>query len=533
MPDWPKSIFTIGASVLTVRTSRRLRRKNTAIPAQQEAFRGLVERLATTSFWKPAGIEARMTPDQFRSRLPLRKYDHFVSAINRMKHGEGNVLWPGQCLFFARPSGSTELSGTASTKCLPVTAEMLMHFRQAGMESLFYYAARIGKTRVFQGRHLFLGGPTTLIPLTEAKPLPAFSGDLSGIAERNLSASLAKHYYEPGPEIARMSDWKAKLEAIATRTRKLNITLLAGIPSWVVNFAHAMRTASGTDSLAVSNLQEIWPQLECLVHGGAPVTPFADELHRVLGATVNFHEVYPASEALIAAQDGESRAGLRLLAEAGVYYEFVPVEDFDESRLQTLGNKAIPLEDVRVGVDYTVVVTTPAGLCRYALGDMVRFISTEPPRLQWVGRASHQLASFGERLSEKELSDALIAICQRNGWTIVNFHVAPLFTNPLLGTTRGRHEWWVELRPGTTITPTGPQMAVELDLELQRTNSGYDTRRRSHHMEPPVVRLVMPGLFENWMRRHGKWGGQHKLLRCRNDRAVADQLAEIAQFAKD
>lgn len=532
MPAWPKSIFTIGASVLTARTARRLRVKSTAIPAQHEAFRGLVARLATTQFWKSAGVEAGMTQEHFRSRIPLRKYDDLSNSINRMKRGEANILWPGQCQFFATPSGAAGRAATGPSRSIPVTTEMLAHFRQAGMESLFYYAARIGKTGVFRGRHLFLGSSTALAPLPNTKPLPAFAGDLAGIAERNLPSSLEKHYYEPGTEIAQLSDWKAKIEAIAQRTRKLDLTLLAGIPSWVLNFAEAMRTFASRSGTPASNLREIWPHLECLVHGGAPVAPFIDELRRVLGPSVNFHEVYPSSEAFIAAQDGESRAGLRLMANAGVYYEFVPAEDFDEARLPTLGNKAVPLEDVRAGVDYAVVLTTPAGLCRYALGDVVRFTSTEPPRLQWIGRAGHQLTTFGERVLEKEFSDALIAICQRNGWTIVNFHVAPLFTNPLLGTKRGRHEWWVELRPGTTITPTGPQMAVELDLELQHTNASYDARRRGQ-LEAPVVRLVMPGLFEHWMRRHGKWSGQFKLLRCRNDRAVADQLAEIAQFAKD
>lgn len=532
MPAWPKSFFTIGAKGLAARTGRRLRRKNTAIPAQHEAFAGLVAKLANTSFWKPAGIEVGMTREQFRTRLPLRKYDDLANSINRMKRGEANVLWPARCDFFAVPSGSSGSASAAPTRLIPVTAEMLAHFRKAGTESLFYYAARIGKTGVFRGRHLFVGNSTALTPLTRTQAPLAFSGDLAGIAERNLSPSLEKHYYEPGAEIAHLTDWKAKIEAIAARTRKLDLTLLAGIPSWVLNFAEALRTSAGVGGKPISNLREIWPNLECLVHGGAPIAPFVEELRRVLGPSVNFHEVYPSSEAFIAAQDGENRAGLRLMADAGVYYEFVPAEDFDEARLPTLGSKAIPLEDVRTGVDYAVILTTPAGLCRYALGDVVRFVSTEPPRLQWVGRTAHQLTAFGERVLEKEFSDALIAICQRNGWTIVNFHVAPLFTNPLLGTTRGRHEWWVELRPGTTITPTGPQMAVELDLELQRSNPTYDAKRRAY-LEAPVVRLVMPGLFEHWMRRHGKWGGQYKLLRCRNDRTVADQLAEIAQFAKD
>jgi hypothetical protein len=167
------------------------------------------------------------------------------------------------------------------------------------------------------------------------------------------------------------------------------------------------------------------------------------------------------------------------------------------------------------------------------MGDVVRFIALEPPRLQYIGRTKLQLNSFGERVSEKDLTDALITLCRRNEWTIVNFHVAPLLINPLYGTTRGRHEWWVELKPGTTITPTGPQMAVELDMELQRSSPSYEAKRKGYGLESPIVRLVMPGLFEHWMRHQGKWSAQHKMPRCRSDREVADQLAQIAQFAKD
>jgi hypothetical protein len=533
MSVWPKSIFTIGASVLTARTARRLRRKDTAIPAQHRVLDGLVQRLAPTSFWQPAGLEAKMSYAQFKSRIPVRQYEDFAPAIDRMKAGEANVLWPGRCVFFAETSGTKSGPAPGAARYFPVTAEMRTHFGRAGMESLYYYAARVGNGRVFRGRHLFLGGSTALKPLLPANPLGACGGDLSGIAEFNLSSSIAKHFYEPGSAIAQLTDWPSRIDAIIRRTKGLDITLLAGIPSWVLHFAGALQTRSDQRETPVSHLQQIWPNLECLVHGGAPIAPFAEALRRLLGPTVNFHEVYFASEAFIAAQDAEARAGLRLMADAGVFYEFVPIDDFDETRPANLGGKAIPLEEVRLGVDYALLLTTPAGLCRYSLGDVVRFISIDPPRLQWIGRAAHQLTAFGERVIEKDVTDALIAICQRNGWTIVNFHVAPLFTYPFLGTIRGRHEWWVELRPGTMITPTGPQIAVELDIELQRTNPSYETKRKGHGLESPIVRLVMPGLFERWMRREGKWGGQHKVPRCRNDRAVADQLAALAQFAKD
>jgi hypothetical protein len=207
--------------------------------------------------------------------------------------------------------------------------------------------------------------------------------------------------------------------------------------------------------------------------------------------------------------------------------------DFDETRLSQLGAKAVPLEEVRTGVDYALLLTTPAGLSRYVIGDVVRFASTEPPRLIYVGRTKLQLGAFGEHVIEKEITDVLLGVCQRHGWQIVNFHVAPMFASSLTGQKRGRHEWWVELKAGTAETPTGPLMAAEIDVELRRSNDDYHTKRKGGGLEMPVVRLVIPGVFEHWMRQKGKWGGQHKMPRCRSDREIADELLNLTRFTTE
>ena len=218
---------------------------------------------------------------------------------------------------------------------------------------------------------------------------------------------------------------------------------------------------------------------------------------------------------------------------AGLFFEFLPMREFDEARLPSLGPRTVPLAAVQAGQDYALVLTTPAGLCRYVIGDVVRFISTEPPRLIYTGRTQLQLSAFGEHVIEKELTDSLLAVCHAHGWSITNFHVAPLFTTSLTGRNRGRHEWWIELRPGTVQTPTGVPMAAQLDAELAARNEDYEAKRRGGGLEAPVVRLVMPGVFEHWMRHHGKWGGQHKMPRCRSDRVIADGLAQVARFNAD
>lgn len=529
MPVWSKNLHVFGAGLLTAAAEWRLRKRRGAVAAQSRVFKRLMSQLAATSFWREAGIEPGVSYEEFSTRIAPRTYEQLEPAIERMKRGESDVLWPGRCSLFAVTSGTAN----DRLKYLPITEGMMAHFRMAGFESLLYYTVRAKHAGVFRGRHLFLGGATAVAPIPEAKPHKTFAGDLSAIATLNLPAWAEKHLHEPGGAIAQMTDWPAKIDAIAARTAGLDISLLAGIPSWVLVLVAALREHSAQAGKRLGHLQELWPNLECFIHGGVPLGPFQDELRLALGPTVRFHEVYPASEGFIAAQDGETIEGLRLMADAGLFFEFLPMADFDDTRLEQLGPKVVPLAGVTPGVDYALLLTTPAGLVRYVIGDVVRFTSTLPPRLIYAGRTKLQLSAFGEHLIEKELTDALVAICRRQGWTIVNFHVAPLFANSLTGQVRGRHEWWIELRPGTTMTPKGPQMATALDTELQRLNSDYAAKRKGGGLEPPVVRLVMPGVFEHWLTFHGKWGGQHKMPRCRNDRVIADELAHVTHFAHD
>ncbi len=521
------SLVAFGAGVLSARTASRLRARGWALEAQERHTRRLRRLLARTAYGRAHGIEPTMDEKTWCERVPLRTYEGFAPYVERMKRGETDVLWPGACRYYAVSSGTT----AGRTKYLPVTDAMLEHFRTAGLDSLLYYSGRAG-SNVFKGKHIFLGGATALSPLPESPDGSALAGDLSGITAINLPGWAEKHLYEPGAEIAQMADWPAKIAAIARRCADRDIRAQAGIPSWVLILASAVldEHARRHGGRRPRTLREAWPRFECLTHGGVPIGPFAEELREVCGPGVNFHEVYPASEGFIAAQDAEPEAGLRLMADAGIRYEFLPFANYDESRLSSLGSRTVPLEGVRTGVDYVLVMSTPAGLTRYVIGDVVRFISTEPPRLVYAGRTRLQLSAFGEHVIEKELTDALTAVCRARGWHVVNFHVAPIFANPLVGQKRGCHEWWIELRAGSEVNPTGPVMEPLLDAELQRLNDDYEAKRKGGGLLPPVVRLVMPGVFEQWQRARGKWGGQSKMPRCRSDRQVADELAKFAPF---
>ncbi len=512
----PKPLIRLGVNLLTRRTHAKLHARGTAIPSQEKTYKTLIAQLARGSFPRADGITPNLPYETFRATVPLRTYEGFTAPIEQMKRGAADVLLPGRCAHYAVSSGTT----AGRTKYLPITDGMFRHFSRAGLDSLLYYTARTGHNRVFRGKHLFLGGATTLTPIAEAKPFDAVAGDLSGLTALKMPAWVDQHIYEPGQTIAQLSDWPEKLRAIAARTATRDITLVAGIPSWLLILAETLRTHTGKP--ADAPLNQIWPHLECCIHGGVPIAPFIDELRAAFGPQINFHEVYPASEGFIATQDADASAGLRLMTDVGLFYEFLPLRDYDESNLASLGPKAVPLSGVQPGIDYALVMTTPAGLYRYVIGDVVRFTSIEPPRLVYAGRTKLQLSAFGEHVIEKELTDALALICNQNNLTLSNFHVAPIFADTARGQTRGRHHWIIELKNETS--PPAETLAAQLDAELIRLNDDYEAKRKGGGLEPPLITLVAAGTFEKWLRSKNKWGGQNKTPRCRSDREIADQL---------
>jgi len=499
--------------------------------AQEKWLNTLVQTARNTEFGREYNFADIRNPEDFARMVPVHDYDRIKGYISRMMRGESDVLWPGRCALFAVTSGVEE----GQPKFVPMTEEILAHFRRAGRDALLYYTVRVRHAGAFRGRHLLLGGATSLNPVTSAGASAAYAGELSGVVVLNLPAWAEKHLYEPGIGVAKIPDWDARLDAIAAATSTRDITLLAATPTCALLLAQALRRRAGAEGRSIPTLQNLWPNLECFVHGGLPAVPYAAELRTTLGPAVKLHEVYAATEGFIASQDCDAvGAGLRLMTDTGIFFEFLPMAAWDESRLEHLGSKAVPLSGVTTGVDYALVLTTPGGLARYVLGDVVRFTSTAPPRLSYVGRTRLRLHTFGENVSEKEITDTLVGVCHRHKWSAVNFHVAPLpLAASLTGQNRGRHEWWIEIKPGTVETPIGPLIAAELDADLQRANPAYAGRRKSGIIEAPVVRLVMPGVFEHWLRYHDRWGGQHKLPRLRSDRLIADELAQVTNFAQD
>jgi hypothetical protein len=255
-----------------------------------------------------------------------------------------------------------------------------------------------------------------------------------------------------------------------------------------------------------------------------------DELPRPTGGETMLHEVFACEAGIIAAQDGDPELGLRLLTDAGLFLEFIPLHEYNEARIADLNSKVVPLEKVRLAIDYVMLVTSPAGLCRYATNELVRFISTNPYRIRRLGHASHLLNAHGEKVNERQISDCLSAICLSHKWSIVHFHVSPVILSSLTGSVHGHHEWWLELKPGTRETPTSKVLAEKLDNALQSESQEYYQRRQSGTLGAPVVRLVMPGVFEQWLAQNGLREGRYLIPPCLPDRPIASALANLARF---
>jgi hypothetical protein len=513
----PRFLVRFFARWRATQLRRALAQDTRGIGAQAQAFQRLTGQISRTSYGRDHGIHPGIDIYKFRAQVPLRTPAQLRPWVERMAGGEADVLWPGRCRLFVYTAGTTD----GTPKMLPVTGEMLGHFRTALRDAVLLHALRIGSPRVFLGRHVHTGPSADV---TEAGG--AYAGYLDGIATLALSPWTRANLHSPSPKIARLPEGPEKTRAIAEALENAKVTLVGGLPESILALAQTIRERSADKRAA---LESAWPALECCLHTGALPTMRVEELKTAAGSRVSLHEVYAAAEGIYAAQDTESAQGLRLLASHGVYFEFLPLGAYDENLPIGSGENCVSVDHLQVGPEYVLVVTTPSGLCRSVTDDVVKVTSLDPLRIAVVGRASMQLKAFGENLGEREVTEVLLNVCARNGWQPVNFHVAPYFVRTM-PKPQGRHEWWIELRPGTARTPTGPLLAADLDAELASRNRSYANRRQGGWLEAPTVRLVMPGVFDQWARTYPVRGGIGKYARCRSDRHVADQLAGLTRF---
>ena len=520
----PRFLVNFWAGWCAARFARRLKKPGYDRRAQRAVLAQWLAQSARTEFGRTHGLEAGTTYEQFREKVPPRPPEWFQPLVARMAAGERDVLLPGRCPLFVETAGTTG----AGRRLLPAPEAMLDHFCTGLRDALFLHALRAGHAGVFLGRHLHLGAS---IAVSEDRG--CYRTGLDGLLTLCLSPWAEANLRSPPGEIAVLPAGPEKTAATVQAMLRRDVTLVGGTPDQLAALAEVVRAAGPGGDAPPPTLANLWPRLECCVHTGAPLGLFAESVRTGLGPAVHLHEVYAAAEGLFAVQDDGRPAGLRVLADHGVFFEFLPLDACHPGALERSGDLCVPLDQVRLGTDYVPVVTTPAGLARCVTGDIVRFVSAQPPRLQFVGRTAHRLDLVGERVGEADVLETLRAVCARNSWLPIAVHVAPYVERHGAGQVASVHEWWLELRTHSVRTPMANVLAPELDAELRHRHREYALRREQGTLRLPLIRLVMPGVFERWARQHGKTAGTAKLGACRSDRLVADQLAALAPFHQD
>ncbi len=472
---------------------------------QEKCFRRLMGFASRTAFGREKGLTPNISLDEFRRRVPPTPYEGFEPYIERMLKGERSVLWPGLVRQFSLTSGTTAERGN---KYIPFTDELWLSNKKVGRDSIFFHVKRRdGDFGLFDGKMLFLSGTTSLF---REGPGVA-SGDLSALIVNRMPL-FYRRYYLPGHRIGAIKDWEEKIDRIARLLQGTHLTMISGIPSWMLVIVDKIREFYGDPK---ATLKEMFPDFRLLICGGVNIKPYRNLLRRVIGEGVDLEETYPASEAFIAVQDSDIEDGMLLEVDMGVFYEFVPAGE-----IFTDDPPRLTLAEVKTGVNYAILLTTNGGLYSYILGDTVRFISINPHRLVVTGRIKHFLSAFGEHLIVEEAEEAIRTACEKTGAHVKDFTAAPVFAE----TTHELpfHEWFIEF----DTPPDDPETFVRtLDERLKALNADYAAHRYDDaSLLPPRITVMREGSFYDFMKARGKLGGQHKVPRLKNDREFAEML---------
>ncbi len=500
----------VGGPVLDWAAARRRRRlervSRNAIAVQEATLRRLVATARDTEFGLAHGFARIRSVADYQTRVPLRDYLAFKPLWDAALAGAPDVTWPGRTPMWVKTSGTT-----AGDKAIPVTREAYRSHRRGGWDALLLAAERVGGERLLGGPMLMLGGSTALQPAAGGSSI----GDLSGVMMQKLPPVI-RGRYSPGSAISRVSDWETRISLMVPLVERQDLRLISGMPSWTLILLERVARRRAT-----AGLRDLWPNLRVFVHGGVSLAPYRRVIDERLERPLEYVEVYPASEGFVAVQT-ERSAGLTLMLDYGLFYEFVPLEDLDLAR-----PRRHTVADVELDRPYAVVLTTPAGLWSYMLGDTVRFTARDPLRLVITGRTRHFVNAFGENVIVEEVEQALLEACRVTGADVAEFTVAPRFPDP--HEPRGGHEWLVEFR---TAPPDGRRFVDALDGALRRLNTDYRTKRAGDlGMVPPVLRVLPAGAFHRWMASAGKLGDQHKVPRVTNGRTVVDALLASSGLA--
>lgn len=472
--------------------------RSNAVAIQENVFHQLLDAAWHTAFGKDHQFTEIRNYEDFKKRVPIRDYEGLRNYVDRVVKGESNVLWPGKPSYLAKTSGTT-----SGVKYIPLTKESLPDQITAARDALLNYIHETGNASFVDGKMIFVQGS----PVLEKKNGIDF-GRLSGIVAHHIPAYLQKNRL-PSYETNCIEDWETKVDAIVEETSKHDLRLISGIPPWIQMYFDRLSAKEGG-----KKIKDIFKNFSLFVYGGVNYEPYRAKLEESIGKRVDSIETYPASEGFIAFQDSQKEKGMLLLPDSGIFYEFIPADEyFNEQPTR------ISLADVQLGVNYALILNTNAGLWGYSIGDTVRFVSLNPYRIIVSGRIKHFISAFGEHVIGEEVEHALLSVAGREGLEIVEFTVAPQVTPS--GGELPYHEWFVEFAQ----TPADmDQFRLAVDQELQKKNSYYFDLIEGKVLQPLKMRAMQKGAFINYMRSAGKLGGQNKLPRLSNDRKIADEL---------
>lgn len=472
---------------------------------QFRVFKSLIRKGLNTEWGKTHGFTGIRSYQDFAERVPLQNYESLQPYIDRIRKGEQNVLWPTEIKWFAKSSGTTN----AKSKFLPVSVEAIEqnHFK-GGRDLLSFYCQEVADPKLFGGYSLRLGGSTTF----NSSNHETYYGDLSAVLIENLPFWVEIRS-TPNQSIALMEEWESKIDKIVDYTIDQNVTAFFGVPSWMLVLCHRVLERTGA-----KNLLEVWPNLELYAHGGVSFNPYRKQFEELIPSPdFKYIETYNASEGFFAIQDKLESLGMLLMLNNGIFYEFIPMNEYRGTE-----SRAIPLSEVKEGVNYAMVITTNAGLWRYIIGDTVRFTSIRPYRIEISGRTKLFINAFGEELIIENAEKAVQAACQATGAVVKEYTGAPYYME---GSQSGAHEWVFEF---SSPPKDFGQFKQSLDQNLQTLNSDYEAKRHKNMaLQAPIVHEGRQGLFHDWLKSKGKLGGQHKIPRLANDRVFIEELLRM------
>ena len=473
--------------------------KKNAVEDQEKLLLSLVKTAEKTLFGREHQFENIHAISDFQNKVQIADYEDLKPYIEKVKKGQRNILWTETPQYFAKTSGTT-----SGSKYIPISKEGMPFQLNAARSALFHYMAQKNNSDFVSGKMIFLQGSPELEEINGIQ-----TGRLSGIVAHHIPNYLQKNRL-PSQRTNLIEDWETKVDEIVKETEKENMTLISGIPPWLIMYFEKLIERNG------KKITNLFPNLQLIITGGVNYEPYREKMEELLGGKVDTLQTFPASEGFFAFQDNFEKEGLLLLTNHGIFYEFIPLEEYGKPEA-----KRLTLGEIELNKDYALILTTNSGLWAYSIGDVVRFISKDPFRILVSGRTKHFTSAFGEHVIAFEVEEAMKATVEKFPAQITEFHLAPE-VNPSEGLPY--HEWFIEFEKEPENLD---DFRKNLDDEMRKRNSYYDDLISGKILQPLIITALKKKAFQDFAKSEGKLGGQNKIPRLANDRKIADFLGKF------